>query len=142
MDGMILKNQITWYLYLLESTHHQIFNTVRNAGVLRKSCLQKCIERLLICKEILFYGSIKENKLLTSTSFLVKFITRANGKRIILKADRNTFSRLLLVRKKCGISRAKCYSFLDTVALSLANVDRTIFKTVKSKLFDEIEKGW
>lgn len=142
MDGMFLKNQITWYLCLLESTHHQICNTVRNAGVLGKTCLQNCIERLLICKEILFCGSIKKNNLLTFTSILVKLTARANGNRIILKADRNTFSRLLLVRKKCGISRAKCYSFLDTVALSLANVDRTIFKTVKSKLFDEIEKGW
>ena len=60
---------------------------------------------------------------------------------MILKADRSMFSRLLVINEKHGISLRKVLEYsLGPIAWSLANVDGTISKTVKSKLFDEIEK--
>ena len=71
----------------------------------------------------------------------VKITTKANGKEIVLKADRNIFSRLLVIREKRGISLNEVLQFsLGPVAWSLASVDGTVFKTMKSKLLDEIEK--
>ena len=55
--------------------------------------------------------------------------------------DSNIFSRLLFIREKRGISLSEVSKFfLGLVAWLLVNVDGTIFKTVKLKLFDEIEK--
>ena len=94
-------------LVTLSSGKHtplDIQNNLERAGVVRKSCLQKFVGETLISKEIPFYDSIKKNKLQTFASMRVKVTTMANGKEIILKADRITFSKFLVIHEKQGIS--------------------------------------
>lgn len=118
-----------------------MFKMTLNELRIGKGCLKKFVEERLISKEVPFYDPIEKNKLKTFTSMQVKITMKAKGKEIILKADRNIFSGLLVIHEKRGISLSDVLKFsLGPVAWSLANVDGTIFKTVKSRLFDEIEK--
>ena len=61
----------------------------------------------------------------------------------MLKADRNIFSGLFIIHKKYGFSLSEMLQFSPgPVAPSIANADGTIFKTMKSKLLNEIEKDF
>ena len=56
------------------------------------------------------------------TSIRAKITTKAREKEVILKADRNIFSRLLVINEKCGIGLREVLKFsLGPIAWSLAN---------------------
>ena len=61
------------------------------------------------------------------------------GNNIAIKSDRETFARLLVIQGSRGINirDVLCYE-LSSVPLSLANPDKTLRKTVKSKLFQSL----
>ena len=63
------------------------------------------------------------------------------GKDVVIRADRQLFARLLMIRKKRGISIKKLLKYsLGPIAWSLATPQGNIFKSVKSKLLKTLEE--
>ena len=63
------------------------------------------------------------------------------GRDVSIRADRDLFGRLLVIREKRGIETKELLKYsLGPIALSLANTNGTIYKTDKSKLLHKLEK--
>ena len=64
-----------------------------------------------------------------------------NGKDVVIRADRELFARLLIIREKRGISIKELLKYsLGPIAWSLATPQGNIFKSVKSKLLKALEE--
>ena len=64
-----------------------------------------------------------------------------NGKDVVIRADRELFARLLIIREKRGISIKELLKHsLGPIAWSLATPQGNIFKSVKSKLLKALEE--
>ena len=101
-----------------------------------KSCLKSFIEMRLIRGTHSFYEPIKKNKLSTFDDMIIKKKLKVNEGSIALKADQNTFARLLIIQRSRSIDLEKVLNFeLSPYPLSLCHLDGTMTKTVKSMLF-------
>ena len=62
-------------------------------------------------------------------------------RKVSIRADRDLFGRLLVIREKQGIETKKLLKYsLGSIAWSLANTNGTMYKTDKSKLLCKLEK--
>jgi len=65
---------------------------------------------------------------------------KVNGQKIAIRADRETFARLLSIQQKRNVDLREVMRYeLCVLPLSLANYDGTLRKTQKSKLFKHLE---
>ena len=83
-----------------------------------------------------FHDPIKKNKLKTFCSLSKKRQIKVKDTFVAVKSDREIFARLLVIQRKRGIDIKDVLKFeLSSLPLSLATVNGTLCKTVKSKLF-------
>ena len=99
------------------------------------------IEQRIKKSNVGFYDTIKKSKLKTFTTMLEQQKLSVNGKDVVIRADRELFARLLIIREKRGINIKELLKYsLGPIAWSLATPQGNIFKSVKSKLLKDLEE--
>jgi len=109
----------------------------KNVG---QSCLQRFVKDRIESDDVGFYNVLKKNKLRTFDVKKKTSTMKVNGQKIAIRADRETFARLLSIQQKRNVDLREVMRYeLCVLPLSLANYDGTLRKTQKSKLFKHLE---
>ncbi|XP_066963151.1 uncharacterized protein [Macrobrachium rosenbergii] len=88
-----------------------------------------------------FYGKLKKQSLKTSANIIIKCKSK-NSQDIVLKADRNLLSHMILVAESQQVNMKDVLAHpLGPLPWALANTDGTLRKTNKYVLARELEKN-
>ena len=115
----------------------EVQNDLLNAESVGKTKSKEFIDNRIKRNSVGFYDVIKKNQLKTfSTMKQVKKLN-VNGKDVIIQDDRSFFARILILQEKRSISTRKLLKYsLGLIDWSLATLEGSIYKSVKSKLLN------
>ena len=113
----------------------EIKEDLLKAKEIGERCLDEFLKSRIESGEVSLYEPIRKQKLKTFDNATKKKVLKVKGTDVAVKADRQTFARLLLIQQQRGIDLKKVLTYeLSSLPLSLANPDGTLCKTAKSKL--------
>ena len=106
-----------------------------------KEAMTAFIRKRLTTNEISFHDPILKLKLATFDSMAVSSV-KIGGKEVMLKADRDLFACLLVVTQTRDMDLQEVFKYsLGPLPWSLASVDGSLCRTVKSKLLETLIEG-
>ena len=112
-----------------------------NAESRGKEALHNFLAKRIESSEVDLFDPIPKMKLKTFQAMKAKKSCKIKDKSVTLKADRDIFARLLVIRGKRDVSLQEVLAYsLGPIPWSLATTDGGLVKTVKSKLLDSLEK--
>ena len=99
------------------------------------------IEERIKSNDVGFYETVKRNKLKTFTSMLATEKVAVKDKEVVIRADRDLFARLLVIRETREVSMKDFVGYsLAPVAWSLVTAIGNVYKSTKSDLLTCLEK--
>ena len=105
-----------------------------------EKCLQRFIEERVETQTVDFHTKITKNKLKTFNDEINVKVVKTRNQNILLKSDRQTFARMMVIQQHRQLEIKHVLSFeLSAVPVSLSNLDSTLRKSVKSKLFESLQ---
>lgn len=118
----------------------EVLNDLLSASAIGAKQLKEFVTSRIETSNVKFHDPIKKNKLKTFSSLSKKITVKVKERMMTIKADRQTFARLMVIQKsRCvHLKDVLCYE-LSSVPLSLANPDGSLAKTTKVNLFHSLE---
>ena len=118
----------------------EVENDLLNASNIGAQKLNQFITERIESDQTSLYSTITKNSLKTFETQTKVIYSKMINSSISIKADRETFARLLLIQQQRNISLREVLQYeLGPLPLSLSNCDGTIRKNQKSKLFNFIK---
>ena len=103
--------------------------------------LQKFVQERLAEAKVDFFGVLSRLKIATFKFVSKHLSVRVSGKEVIRRADRNLFTRLIVVAQMRSFDMRRVLSFpLGLLPLSLAKPDGSLVTTSKAKLLHHLEE--
>ena len=103
--------------------------------------LKEFIEQQLEVSELGFHEKLPKLKLKTFSTMVKETSVCVDKTKVVVKADRDLFSRMIVVAQSCVLNLREVLSYeLGPLLWSLATVDGCLVKTQKSKLLQLLEK--
>ena len=102
---------------------------------------ERFLEEKIKINDVGFYKKIKKSKLKTFTSMLATEKVAVKNKAVVIRADRDLFSQLLVIRERREVSKKDFFRYsLGPVAWSLATPTGNVYRSTKSDLLTCLEK--
>ena len=120
---------------------NEVEDQLLNAQTTGLKYMDEFVDERLVKKEKTFFDTLSKLQLKTFADLKKPFKgTTKDSKAYSIKADRDLFSRLVVIARRREIDLENIFTYeLASVPFSLAKLDGSLNKTAKSKLLQELE---